>query len=128
MNRALKVTVGIVSALVGLLMVLAGAGKLFQPDPNLRAFAQFGLASWMVPVIGVAELLGGLLILVPRTSWLGAGIVVVVMFGAIVTHLTSGVGSPFGAGVVLALAMVVGILRWRQSQGTASSSIPVGGE
>lgn len=112
MSRPLKIAVLIVSVLVGLLMILAGAGKLFQPDPNLRAFRQFGLASWMVPVVGVAELVGGLLLVVPRTAWVGAGVVSIVMLGAVLTHLNSGVGSPIGAAVVLVLALLLGAGRW----------------
>ena len=109
-------TVLVVSVLVGLLMILAGAGKLMQPAPNLTAFRQFGLAEWMVPVVGVSELIGGLLLLVPRSALLGAGVVTIVMAGASLTHLTSGVGSPVGAMIVLVLALFVGIHRWRHAK------------
>jgi hypothetical protein len=36
----------------------------------------------------VAELVAAILILIPRTTWLGAGLALGVMAGAIVSHLT----------------------------------------
>ena len=41
-----------------------------------------------VAVAGVVELIAAILILIPATTWLGAGLALAVMAGAIFSHLT----------------------------------------
>jgi uncharacterized membrane protein YphA (DoxX/SURF4 family) len=42
---------------------------------------------WLMPLIGIAEVVGGLLIIVPRTRALGALVVFPVMVGVLLTHI-----------------------------------------
>lgn len=39
--------------------------------------------------IGILELIAGLLLLIPKTVWLGAGLTIVIIGGAIFMHLTT---------------------------------------
>jgi uncharacterized membrane protein YphA (DoxX/SURF4 family) len=58
-----------------------------QPE-SIYIFTRVGIEPWGRYASGVAELIAALLLLWPRTSWLGAAVGVGVMAGAIVSHLT----------------------------------------
>jgi len=85
----------ILSILFGLLLMNGGVSKFFNymPTPeNLpEAVVKDNLAlaeiSWLVPLIATAELLGGFLILLPKTRALGALVVFPVMVGILLTHI-----------------------------------------
>lgn len=63
---------------------------------------------------GVAELIAAILLVIPRTAWLGAGLAIAVMGGAIMSHLTVlGIdvmgdhGELFGLAVTVALCSAI---------------------
>ena len=70
-------------------------------------FAQLGYADWFRVLIGVLEIAGGLCLLIPRTAFYAAGVLGVVMIGAVGTLLRLGAGEqaivPFVVLVLLAL-------------------------
>ena len=111
MHRGLKIVAVVVGTLLGLWFLLAGSQKFLARAAFETMFSDFGLPLGLVPVIGVLELLGGVLALIPRTALYGAALIVVVMIGAAGSHLISGVGSPAGALVALAMAAFVGGVR-----------------
>jgi putative oxidoreductase len=81
--------------LFGLGMIVFGANKLvpFMPMPELTEqqktlFGAFGTIKWLMPLIGVIEILGGLLIAIPKTRALGAIIILPVMTGIIIHNIT----------------------------------------
>ena len=78
-------------------------------------FAGWGLPTWLVPVIGLAEVGGGLLLLVPRTALIGGLILAVVMLGATFTHLLNGeaIRVPLTLGLT-GMALAVSIFRHRR--------------
>lgn len=85
----------VLCALFGLGMIVFGANKLFPflPMPELTEqqktlFGAFGTIKWLMPLIGIAEIVGGLLIAIPRTRALGAIVILPVMVGIILHHLT----------------------------------------
>ena len=61
-------------------MIIFGANKLkvFLPMPEkmapeqLKVMEAFGTISWLMPLAGVAEILGGILMIFPKTRALGA--------------------------------------------------------
>lgn len=101
-----------VRALFGWLMTLAVAGIFLWTGvgqaAGTPAFEQmwqaFSYPHWFMIVTGVLELLGAALLSVPRTIWLGAGLLSVIMLGAFVTHLTH--GQPGYAGVPILLILL----------------------
>ena len=117
MNRGLKIGVTIAGTLLGLWMFLAGIQKFLAREAFEQMFADFGLPLWSVPLIGVAELAGALLVLIPRTAVYGAGLIGAVMVGAAACHLLSGSGSPIPALTALLLAGSVGVIRLRAAAG-----------
>lgn len=103
-----------VSILFGLMFLNAGLNKLFNyipvpdnlPEAVLKDNAALMEISWLLPLVAIAEILGGLLIMIPRTRALGAMILFPVAMGILLTHLTV---APEG----LVMAIIVwAILLW----------------
>ncbi len=59
---------------------------------------------------GIAELIAATLLIIPRTTWLGAGLALAVMGGAIMSHLTVlGIDVMGDHGELFALALTVAV-------------------
>jgi putative oxidoreductase len=87
-------TLTVVAVLMGLGMIVFGANKLipFMPTPELSAemmaiFSAFGTIKWLMPLVGIAEIFGGILIAIPKTRALGAIILFPIVVGFVVHHL-----------------------------------------
>lgn len=83
------------SLLTGLMLINAGLNKFLNYIPvpedlpeNMKrindAFMEIG---WLLPLIGAAEILGGILFIIPKTRALGALVIFPVMVGILLTHL-----------------------------------------
>ena len=70
-----------------------------QPE-SVQLFTQLGMEPWGRIGTGVAELIASILILIPRTSLLGALMGLGLMCGAIFFHLTK-LGIYFGGNAIL---------------------------
>lgn len=109
---------------VGLWILQIGAAGMFlmvgflklSGDPQMVGlFDAIGLGQWFRYVTGSLEVLGAILLLVPRLSGLGALLLVGVMLGAVPTHLFVVGGSPLPA---LILLIVTGVTAWGRRQRT----------
>ena len=58
-----------------------------HPD-SVYIFTQVGLEPYGRIAIGILELISAILILIPRTIWLGAGLTLGIISGAIIMHIT----------------------------------------
>jgi uncharacterized membrane protein YphA (DoxX/SURF4 family) len=86
-----KVAVWAVTIFVAALMLLTGSSKLVQPAFWQQQFVNgWGLPAWLATIIGLAEMAGGLLILMPRRAVYGGAIIALVMIGASGTHVVAG--------------------------------------
>jgi len=85
----------VLSLLTGLMLINAGLNKFLNYIPvpedlpeNMKrindAFMEIG---WLLPLIGAAEILGGILFIIPKTRALGALVIFPVMVGILLTHL-----------------------------------------
>lgn len=112
MSRVKKAGLWVLTVLLAFAFLGAGGSKLAGVAPNPETFVQWGFPLWFMYVTGAIEVVAALLLLVPRTATLGAGLYVGTMVGAVLTHLKEGdtahVGAPL---VLLALAVVVGVAR-----------------
>ncbi len=70
-----------------------------QPE-SVQLFSMLGMEPWGRIGTGVGELIAAILILYPPTSWIGAGLGVGLMSGAIFFHLTI-LGIFFGGDALL---------------------------
>lgn len=85
----------ILSIVFGLLLINGGLAKFFNymptppnlPEAVIKDNAAMMEISWLMPLIASAELLGGLLIVYPKTRALGALVIFPVMVGVLLTHL-----------------------------------------
>jgi uncharacterized membrane protein YphA (DoxX/SURF4 family) len=109
-------TMGTGLAVTTWLLRLAAAGILLQTlffkftaaPESVYIFTKVGAEPWGRIGSGVIELIAAVLILVPRTTWLGALVALGVMAGAIVSHLTLlGIEVQGDKGLLFALALLV---------------------
>jgi len=84
--------------------------KFSAAPESVYIFTKVGLEPWGRIGSGVAELIAAILILVPRTTWLGAGLALSVMAGAIFSHLTVlGIVVMDDGGLLFGLALAVAV-------------------
>lgn len=82
--------------LFGLMFINAGLNKFFNyippppdmPEDSMKMFMAMMEIRWLMPLIAIAEIVGGLLFIIPRFRALGAVIICPVMAGIMLTHLT----------------------------------------
>lgn len=70
-----------------LAFVAAAVPKLQGRADTVAVFALIGLGQWFRVFTGVLEVLGALLLVVRRTAFVGASVLIAVMAGAVATHL-----------------------------------------
>lgn len=100
------------SALMGGMMLFAGAGKVlgFAPEMVTTNFETLGMTD-QLKLVGAIEIVCGILFLIPRTMPFGLLLCCSFWGGAIVFHLAVGDGGYFPALVLGALGWVGAFLR-----------------
>jgi putative oxidoreductase len=84
-----------VSLLFGLLFINSGLNKFFNyipmpkdmPENMIKLMAAFMEIKWLMPMVAVAEIIGGLLFITNKYRALGAIIIFPVMIGILLTHI-----------------------------------------
>jgi uncharacterized membrane protein YphA (DoxX/SURF4 family) len=97
------------------MFLMVGFLKLSGAAQLVGLFEAIGLGQWFRYLTGTLEVVGAILLLIPRTSGLGALLLVGVMAGAVMTHVFIVGGSPLMAIVLL---VVTGIVAWGRRQRT----------
>jgi putative oxidoreductase len=90
-----KKVLNVLSVIFGLLLLNGGLSKFFNympvPEDLPQALINDNIAfmeiEWLMPLVGFAEILGGILILFQKTRALGALVVFPVMVGVLLTHI-----------------------------------------
>src|SRR5712671_2273106 len=88
------ITLWILSGLVALAFVFAGGGKLAGTAAMVELFDKVGRGQWFRYFTGLLEVGSGIGLLIPRYAFYAAVLLVIVMFGAIITHVAIVGGSP----------------------------------
>ena len=86
MKRYIKLGLRIVIAII---LIQTLRFKFTAHPDSVYIFTQTGLEPYGRIGIGILELIAGVLILVPKTVWLGASLTIGVLSGAVFFHLTS---------------------------------------
>ena len=73
--------------ILGLLFLAAGVGKFLAEEIWIEKFKNWGYPKQFYLLIGIIEVLAAILLLIPKASKYAAIILVVVMFGAMMTHI-----------------------------------------
>ena len=84
-----------VSLLLGLIFINSGLNKFFNylpmpkdmPEKMIKFMAAFMEIGWLLPLIAVAEIVGGILFIIPKFRALGAVIISPVLVGILLTHI-----------------------------------------
>jgi putative oxidoreductase len=97
------------------MFLMVGFFKLSGDPRMVELFDAIGLGQWFRYVTGSLEVLGAVLLLIPRLSGLGALLLVGVMLGAMATHLFVVGGSPQPAIILL---IVTGVVAWGRRKRT----------
>ena len=100
----------ILCLLFGLMFINAGMDKFFHymPMPELtesmkKSFAAFEELSWIMPLVGAVEIIGGALFIFPKTRALGAFLILPIMVGIVLHNFTK---APEGIVIALVFAAV----------------------
>lgn len=109
-----RIILRVLSIVTGLLFINGGLNKFlhYMPVPDdlpaamLQDMAAIQEISWLLPLIAVAEIVGGLLLLFPRTRALGTLVLIPVAVGIVLTHLF------VDPGQLVIPAVIWGVLLW----------------
>ena len=98
--------------LAGLMFINAGLNKFFHympmpkdmPDNMVKAMTAFLEIGWLMPLVGTFEVIGGLLLIIPRTRALGAVVLVPILTGILLANISM---SPSCLPIVFALIIIL---------------------
>lgn len=101
----------VVSLLFGLMFINAGLNKFFNympvpddlPEEMIKIMTAYMEIGWLLPLIAVAEIVGGALFITNKYRALGAIIIFPVMIGIVLTHI---VNEPSGLPIALVLLAI----------------------
>ena len=98
--------------LAGLMFINAGLDKFFHympmpkemPEKMVKMGMAFTEISWLMPLVGAIEILGGLLLIPARTRALGAIVIVPVLTGILLANICM---APSGVPIVVAYTVII---------------------
>lgn len=106
----MKIVKTILCTLFGLVFMNAGLDKFlhYMPVPELspemlKIGEAFMNISWLMPLVGCIEFIGGLLFIIPKTRALGALVIFPVLVGIIIHNI---IYAPEGLPIVGALLLI----------------------
>ena len=109
----------VLRALLAASFFAAGGSKLAGAPAMVELFEKVGVGQWFRIVTGALEVSGGILLLIPRLTFYGAALLLLVMVGAVSAHLTVLGGNPAPALILLVLNAVTAWLTrttWKKAQ------------
>lgn len=97
--------------IVALILIQTLRFKFTADDVSVYIFETVGLEPYGRIGIGILELIAGILLLIPKTIWIGATLTLIIIGGAILMHLTKlGIEVKGDNGVLFCTAIVTFIL------------------
>jgi len=105
---ARRIVVWILIVLLAVEFALAGASKLSPSSGWARMFVAWGFPAWFRVAIGATEIGCALALFIPRSRAWACAVLLVVMAGAAVTHLTH--GEPRRVVLNVALSALIALL------------------
>jgi putative oxidoreductase len=107
-NSGKRRTVGlwVLRGLLAAAFIAAGGAKLAGVPAMVEMFEKVGVGQWFRIVTGLLEVIGGILLLIPRLAFYGAAFLLTVTVGAVTAHLTVLGGNPAPALILLVLNAV----------------------
>lgn len=121
-SKGKNVASWVVQVLVAGLFMMMAVPKLMSAPDTVANFERWGLPGKMYLVIGTFEILGAIGLLIPTTSTSAAVGLIMIMMGALYTHLTHGemLMAMMPAMVMMMLAFVIYVRNPSKKSVTAS--------
>ena len=102
----------ILCLLAGLMFINAGLDKFFHympvpkemPEKMVKAGTAFMEIGWLLPLVGAIEIIGGLLLVIPRTRALGAIVILPVLTGILLANISM---APSGLPIVFGMIAII---------------------
>jgi uncharacterized membrane protein YphA (DoxX/SURF4 family) len=99
--------------LFGLMFINSGLNKIFNyipippdmPEAMVNMNNALMAISWLIPLVAVAEIIGGILFILPKFRALGAVILFPILVGILLTHITV---APTGIPIAIILLAIEG--------------------
>ncbi len=107
----MKNTITIVTVLIGLLSIAAGAAKIALVPEEAAFLAQFGFTNALTMSFGAVQFVGGLLLLIPLSRFYGA--LIVATGFALSAALLLVAGNAAFAGVSLVPVILAGLIAYQ---------------
>ena len=114
-GKIINIVLWVLQIAAAAMFLMVGFSKLSGDAQMVGLFQTIGLGQWFRYVTGALEVGSAILLLIPRTSGVGALLLVGVMVGAVLTHLFVVGGSPLGAIIFL---IVTGVIAWGRRKRT----------
>jgi putative oxidoreductase len=101
----------VISLLFGLMFINSGLNKLFHylpvpddmPENLVKMIAAYEEIGWLMPLIAIVEIIGGVLVITNKYRALGAIMIFPVMIGILLTHIFN---VPSGLPIALVLMAI----------------------
>ena len=106
-SKGTLLTGRILTAIVGIFMLIDGLGKVIKPEPVVKATLELGFPESTILPLGIVLMVSTVLYLIPRTAVLGAILLTGYLGGAVATHVRMNTDY-FG----MCFAVVFGVLAW----------------
>ena len=102
---------------IALVFITVGSSKFTDPM-WVRLFGRIGFGQWFRYFTGVLQIVGGVLVLVPKLSLLGIAMLACTMAGAVITWIAFGLAlnAPIPGALLIAL-IAVGWNEYHRSRG-----------
>ena len=96
---------------ISIILIQTLRHKFAGSELSVYIFEQIGLEPWGRYMVGISELIVGILVLIPRTVWIGSIGAMFVMGGALFFHITNlGIEVKGDGGALFKMCLVVFIL------------------
>lgn len=109
----MKTIVTIVSVLIGLLSIAAGAAKILLVPEEVEFLRQFGFTAVLTVSFGIVQVLGGFLLVIPITRFYGS--LIAALAFALSAALLLVAGNLAFAGVSLVPVLLAGFVGYQSS-------------
>lgn len=104
----------VICLLFGLMFINSGLNKFFQympmpkdmPENMMKVMIAFMEIGWLMPLVAIVEIIGGILFIIPKYRALGAIMIFPVTIGVLLTHAVN-----LQSGIPIAL-ILMGINLW----------------
>lgn len=101
----------VICLLFGLMFLNSGLNKFFNympipedlPEEMMKMSTAMAEIGWLFPLVGIVEIIGGILFIIPKYRAFGAVIIFPIMVGIVLIHSTA---APSGLPVALLLLLI----------------------